>query len=170
MEVKDEYVNIRKMAINIEQIVYLLENIKGAEYIKDYKLKDIQNLDKIIKKCKRCGNDFIPNPNFKQHQRFCDIRCRNQSTRAHKYELKLDERQRPIDLLRKAIYERKYRAIRDNVDINIKEYKIILKKLTALVKVRWNMTEKEYNKRLSDLQYKYDQLVKCEKESIKNNG
>ena len=41
MEINEVYNNIKKWAENIEEIVYLSENLKGKEYIKNYKLKDI---------------------------------------------------------------------------------------------------------------------------------
>ena len=166
MEINEVYNNIKKWAENIEEIVYLSENLKGKEYIKDYKLKDIQCIDKLVRKCARCGKDFIPNPNFKKYQKYCDIHCRNQATRDNRYEIKLDERQRPVDLLRKTIYERKYRARRDGIEIDIAGYNSILRRLSTLVKSRWKMTKEEYEKQLSDLQYDYDTLVQKGKGSI----
>lgn len=166
MEINEVYNNIKKWSENIEEIVYLSENLKGKEYIKNYKLKDIQHIDKFVRKCERCGKDFIPNPNFKKYQKYCDIHCRNQATRINRYEIKLDERQRPVDLLRKTIYERKYRARRDNLEIDIAGYNLILKRLSTLVKSRWKMTKEEYEKQLTDLQYDYDTLVRKGKGSI----
>lgn len=163
MNIDKSYEVIINWANDIEQMLYLLD-IKGKQYIKDYKLKDIQQIDKIIRKCERCGKDFLPNPNFKVYQKYCDIHCRNKSTRDHRYDLKLDERQRPVDLLRKTIYERRYRARRDNITINEEGYEAILRKLTLLVKSRWKLSQDEFDKQMEDLQYEYDKLVKDGKE------
>ena len=158
MKNKEVCDSIKRWADNIEQIV-CLANIKGKEYITNYKVKDLFIIDELLRKCERCGNYFLPNPNFKQYQKYCDIHCRNKATKTHRYELKLDERQRPVDLLRKSIYERKYRARRDNVVIDVDSYNTILKKLSVLVKQRWNITETEYNNKIADLQYEYDTVV-----------
>lgn len=168
MKINEVYDNIEKWAYDIEQITYLI-NIKGKEYIQNYKLRDLQNISKLIKKCERCDKYFIPNPNLKHWQKYCDIKCRNQATRDNSYKIKLDTRQRPIDLLRKTIYERKYRARRDNIDIDLVSYNILLKKLTSLVKHRWSYTEAEFNNKFEDLQYEYITIVQRDRkgETIK---
>lgn len=150
--------NIKKLSINIEQIIYLAD-IKGKEYVKEYKLIDIQNIDKLLRKCDRCGEYFLPNPNYKKWQKYCDIHCRNLSTKEKRTEIKLDKRQRPIDLLRKSIYEREYRARRENIEIDTEAFSLLLKKLTVLVKQRWNISENEYNRKMTELQEEYDTIV-----------
>lgn len=162
MKIDKSYKVIINWADNIEQMLYLLD-IKGEQYIKDYKLKDIQQIDKLVRKCERCGKDFLPNPNFKTYQKYCDIHCRNKATRESRYNLNLDERQRPVDLLRKAIYERRYRARRDNIPINEEGYEVILRKLTKVVKSRWKLSQDEFDKQMEDLQYEYDKLVEAGK-------
>lgn len=163
MEMSNVYDNIIKWGVSIEQLIYLVEDIKGKEYIQNYKLKDIQHIDNIIKKCERCGKYFIPNPNFKKHQKFCDKRCRNQATRDHKYILNLDEKQRQVDLLRKSIYERKYRARRDDSNISMDKYDILLKKLKVLVKSRFDYSKDEYDNMMYEFYKEYNRIVKEDK-------
>lgn len=160
MELDEVLNNVKKWAINIEQLIYLTDNIKGKEHLKAYKLVDLQQLGTVIKKCERCDNYFIPNPNLKKWQKFCDIHCRNKAVSEGVYQRRLDARQKPIDLLRKSIYERKFRANRDNYEIDMVGYGILLKKLTTLSKTRWNMTDKEFKKKMDDLHYEYDTLVR----------
>ena len=158
MEIKQVVNSIKKWSDNIEQIIYLAD-IKGKEHIENYRLKDFQNIYKLMRKCERCGKEFLPHPNFKKWQKYCDIQCRNQATCINRYEIKLDDRQRPVDLLRKSIYERKYRARRDNISIDIDSFDILLKKLTVLVKQRWDLTEQDYNNKITDLYKDYKTIV-----------
>lgn len=153
---------IKEWSINIEQMIELSE-INGKDHIKEYKLKDIQQLDKIIKKCVRCGKYFIPNPNFKQHQIYCDKNCRNISIQQGVYTSKLDDKMRQIDLLRKTIYERKYRVNRDNLDVSLKEYNIILQELKRLSPQRNNISTNVFEEEMQKLREDYHTLVKRDK-------
>ena len=163
-ELNEVFNNVKKLSNNIEQLMYLTD-IKGKEYVKDYKLEDFQNIDKIVKICERCGKWFLPNFNFKQHQKYCDKYCRNEATNENRYKIKLDARQKPIDLLRKAIYETKYRIKRDKKQLDTQGLNAILKSLMILVKHRWEITEEEYNSRLSELQGKYETILQIGREN-----
>ena len=161
----DALSDVVKRAADIQQILSLT-NIKGANYLLEYKLIDFMQILSLVKKCPKCNEYFFPNPTTKRLQVYCGAICRNKATNENKYVKHLDEYQRPVDLLRKNIYERKYRARRDNLEIDIAGYNLILKRLSTLVKSRWKMTKEEYEKQLTDLQYDYDTLVQKGKGSI----
>jgi len=149
-------------ASEIEKLIFSTD-IKGKDYILEYKLIDLKQLQSIVRKCVRCGEYFIPNPNNKRQQVYCGAICRNQATRKNRYVYHLDEYQRPVDLLRKTIYERKYRAIRDGKYFNIDEYEVILKKLTLLLAKRNKIAKDEYFKEYDELYRQYEIAVKNQK-------
>lgn len=154
--------DIIKYATNIEQLIYFLD-VKGKDYAKDYKLDTLMNIKSVLKKCVRCGQYFLPNPNTLNHQIYCGIACRNQATRDIRYKYKLDEYQKPVDLLRKQIYERKYRANRDGKYFNQEDYNIILRKLSILLSKRNVISKNEFFKQYSDLYTEYREAVKKQK-------
>lgn len=158
-----DYVRIKELANEISNIIDGW-NLLGKENLIEYKFYDMQQLDKIIRKCNRCGKYFVPKLNNRNTQKFCDIECRNQSTNEHKFVLKLDKYQRPVDLLRKAMYERIYRAKRDNKKLACaKEYDEILLKLRQLVKKRKKISDKEYFKEFKELKKQYYEVTKSTK-------
>lgn len=163
-EMNEVFNNVKKISNSIEQLIYLTD-IKGKEYVKNYKLEDFQNIDKLAKICERCGKWFLPNFNFKQHQKYCDKYCRNEATNENRYKIKLDARQKPIDLLRKAIYETRYRAKRDGNQLDLQGLNAILKNLSILIKHRWELSEDEYRNRLSNLQEKYATILQIGREN-----
>lgn len=162
----NEIENIKQLA---EKIEYIISNtdIKCKGNIAEYKLSDLQNIDTVIKQCKSCKKYFIPSFYYKNHQQYCTVTCRDTQTTIKKYQSKLDERQRPIDLLRKTIYERKYRTIRDNKLYKEEDYNVLLLRLKALNKKRWELSEKEYNSTLEDVHINYLEIVAKEKGQLK---
>lgn len=147
---------------DIEQLIYLTE-LKGKDYILDYKLRDLRQIQSLIKKCVRCGEYFIPNPNTKRHQVYCGVICRNQATRINRYIYHLDEFQKPVDLLRKQIYERKYRANRDGKYFNLHDYEVILRKLSTLLSQRNKVSKEEYFTLYNLIYKEYEEAVKRQK-------
>ena len=158
MEVNEICTNIKKWAQDIEQYVYLLD-AKGVAHLKNYKLADLQEIDKYIKVCIRCGSTFVPNYNYRQWQIYCCKQCRDTATRDNKFILKLDKEQKAVDLLRKSIYERRYRAKRDNKAFNEQAFSILQKKLSILVKQRKTMKSKQFYNELDTLYDEYYRLT-----------
>lgn len=154
--------NIESTAKNLDQLI-ILTNIRGAENILDYKLKDVARVTKFLRKCQRCGEYFLPVYVNRSTQVFCGKGCRNYSTREHKFELHLDEYQRPLDLLRKNIYERKYRANRDNLKYNSAEFEMILKKISILLKTRKQVTREIYFDKVNKLYDEFYSVVEKDK-------
>lgn len=154
--------DVVKKSRDIEQLMYLI-NLNGIEHIRNYKLADLMRVQSVIKKCVRCGEYFLPNPNFLHHQVYCGIVCRNQASGENRAKYKLDEFQKPVDSLRKAIYERKYRALRDGKYYNAGDYDIILKKLSRLLAKRYKISKEEYFKQYNDLCVRYKEAVKKQK-------
>ena len=155
-----DYARIKELADEISNIINGW-NIIGKENLIEYRFYDMQCLDKIIRKCNRCGKQFVPKLNNRNTQKFCGIECRNQSTNEHKFVLKLDKYQRPVDLLRKSMYERIYRAKRDNKKLPCaKDYEKILFKLRMLIKKRGKISDKEYFKEFAELKKQYNEITK----------
>ena len=160
---REEIIQMIKQYADDMQKVINNTDINGNENMQIYTLDDLKHIDKYIKVCERCGKLFIPKVANRTSQKYCDKYCRNQATRTQRYEIKLDKRQRPVDLLRKTIYERKYRARRDNIPLDTTGYDIILKKLQQLVRRRWEISQKEYDTEMSQLHREYDSLVMAQK-------
>ena len=160
--------DVVKRATDIQQILSLT-NIKGANYLLEYKLIDFMQILSLVKKCPKCNEYFFPNPTTKRLQVYCGAICRNKATNENKYVKHLDEYQRPVDLLRKNIYERRYRAQRDGKYFNEADYQAVLKRLKALVKQKDLMSRDEYFNKLDDITKDYELAVKAQKYGYNNN-
>lgn len=151
---------IHELTDTIDTALGLLLRVNGKQNIKEYKYLDLLCLDKYIKTCARCGKQFIPNYNTRNIQIYCDINCRYEATSEKRYNYKLDKYHRPVDLLRKAIYERIYRANKLNKPIqNYDGLQEILKDLTALLKKRQLVTDEEYFKEFAQIKEQYNKLT-----------
>lgn len=158
----DALADVTKRATDIHQILNLT-NIKGENYLLEYKLIDLLQIQSLVKKCPKCGEYFFPNPTTKRLQVYCGAVCRNVATNEHKYVKHLDKYQRPVDLLRKNIYERRYRANRDDKYFNEADYLAVLRRLKVLVKEKKYMSDEEYFNKLDDITRDYETAVKIQK-------
>lgn len=134
------------------------QGVLHMENIIEYKYKDLFNLNKIVKVCPRCNKQFIPNYNSRNTQMYCGDDCRYNSTQETRKELHFDDRYRKIDNLRKLIYEKKYRARRDNKHISddmTDTYEVILLECKSLVKDRKKIKYYEFNQRYNTLMQLY---------------
>lgn len=147
--------NIKALTEEIIDEINKLD-LNNKEYLLEYKLNDLINLD--IKRCKTCGSYFIHRSTNKI-QKFCNDDCRYNSTKAVRREKVVNDlRFRRIDNLRKAIYERKYRAkIIQKPLNNLNELNSILEELKVLQKERLNMDLNEFNKAINTLRKRYKQ-------------
>ena len=146
---------------DIEQLIYLT-NLNGVEHIRNYKLADIMRIQSLIKKCVYCGEYFLPNSTAINRQVYCNIFCKNRDTNECRYK-NLDEFQKPVDALRKSIYERRYRAKKNNKYFNSSDYNLILKKLSRLLAKRNKISKEEYFKQYNELYLSYREAVKKQK-------
>ena len=129
-------------------------DVMNKENLYEYRYKDLQNMNAIIRRCARCNREFIPNMRMQNTQIYCGDDCRYNSTVTTRKVLKQDSRYKQIDNLRKLIYERQYRARKDNKpisDIENKVFKSILNDIKKLTKDRKCITEYEFNKRYNNL-------------------
>ena len=155
---------MNKQLLNIqiksEEIIKQIEqlDILNSNYLYEYKILELKNICSIIKECPRCKKYFIPAYSNIVNQIYCDKKCRNVITRQHRYEIKLDKYQKPVDMLRKTIYERRYRFRRDNITVDETPYVAILKKLTALRKLSKVIPEQEFFNKLNQLREEYIQI------------
>lgn len=134
------------------------QGVLHMENIIEYKYKDLFNLSKVVKVCPRCNKQFIPNYNSRNTQMYCGDDCRYNSTQETRKELHFDDRYRKIDNLRKLIYEKKYRARRDNKHISddmTDTYEVILLECKSLVKDRKKIKYYEFNQRYNTLMQLY---------------
>lgn len=152
----DDIVNkIKEHANNIITEIEKIE-LNNKEYLLQYKLEDILTLE--IRKCQTCGSSFIYHPT-NAFQKFCGDKCRYYSTKSkRKSRVSNDTKFRKIDNLRKAIYERKYRARVINKPLHyIEELDRILEELKILQKERKNLDLKTFNQRINILRTEYKQ-------------
>lgn len=147
--------NIKALTDDIMKEINKLE-LNNKEYLLKYKLEDLIDLD--IRKCQTCGSYFIHHPT-NGIQKFCNDACRYKSTKSiRRNKVSTDLRFRKIDNLRKAIYERKYRAkIIQKPLNNLNELNNILDELKILQKQRLNMDMNEFNKAINTLRKRYKQ-------------
>lgn len=134
------------------------QGVLFVENIIEYKYKDLFNLEKIVKVCPRCNKQFIPSYNCRNVQQFCGDDCRYNSTQDTRKVMKQDGRYKKIDNLRKLIYEKKYRARRDNKNLNednLDTYEVILLECKSLVKDRKKIQYYEFNQRYNTLMQLY---------------
>lgn len=151
---------IKEMASTVNVAIDRL-NIQGAENLIKYSCADLMHLEDFIHECSRCGMNFISKRSFKTAQIFCSADCRYNSTRADRKDKRMDKYERPVDLLRKTIYERMYRARRDGIDMpNADEIRLILTQLKVLRRKRNKMEYGEYLQQCVLLRDKYKTLIK----------
>lgn len=134
------------------------QGVLHMENIIEYKYKDLFNVKNIVKVCPRCGKVFVPNYNSRNTQIYCGDDCRYNSTQDTRKELYFDDRYRKIDNLRKLIYEKKYRAKRDNKQLTSdveKGFEQILGGCKRLTKDRKKITLYEFTKRYDKLMQQY---------------
>lgn len=144
--------SIKAINILLNGVNKHIQNIEAInkQNIYDYKYKDLLDVEQILKVCPRCMKVFVPAYNSKNTQIYCSDDCRYNSTQDTRKELKRDRRYDKIDNLRKLIYERKYRARRDNKNIkenDLENFEIILLECKSLVKDRKKIPYYEFNKR-----------------------
>lgn len=136
-------------------------DIQGKENFDYYYYKDIAEIDKLVKTCKRCGKQFFPSINFKHHQKFCNDACRYYTTLDTAKKKRLDYKERQIDLLRKTIYQYRYQCNRDNITLSKTELKTIdyiLNQLKTLRQNRENYTRKELANKVDELKTIYHNI------------
>ena len=121
-----------------------------------YRLDDLINLE--LKECLNCHRLFLPDM-YNNNQKFCSRDCLYRSTKAtRKYKVSNDLQFRQIDNLRKAIYEKRYRAKISKKELYCEDiYNGILENLSELKKVRHNMTKSEFDKSFNELKMIYKQ-------------
>lgn len=145
----------------IDELQFQINNLdlNNKEYLYNYKIKDLVDLQ--LCNCERCGKQFIPM--YKHNaQRFCNDNCRYGSTKStRRYKVSNDIRFRKIDNLRKAIYERRYRAKITNKILPFdNELELILLDLKSLLKNRNTMTLKQFNSNIDELRIRYKQAFR----------
>lgn len=148
---------IKLLATGIEKHIDSLDLDKSYN-LYEYRLKDFLQLDTVIRKCTRCGKLFVPKLGSIGIQQYCSDDCRYNSTLETRKIIKQDEKYHKIDSLRKLIYEKKYRAKRDNKPLkeNISiAYEEILKDLKHLTRIRNKIPTKQFNKEYDILYAKY---------------
>lgn len=142
----------------IDKLIIQINNldINNKHYLYKYRLDEFKNLQ--LCKCKRCNSYFIP-MHRNNNQSFCNDHCRYGSTKSTRsYKISNDIRFRKIDNLRKAIYERKYRAKITNKKLPYKaELNLILLELKTLLKNKDELSLKEFNLVIKSLRDRYKQ-------------
>lgn len=145
----------------LDKITNQISNLElnNKNYLYHYKIGDLKNLQ--LCKCERCGKQFVPMYR-NNHQKFCNDKCRYGSTKStRRYKVSNDVRFRKIDNLRKAIYERRYRAKVSNKKLpHNKELDLILIDLKTLLKEKDNMSLKEFNNNINELRIRYKQAFR----------
>lgn len=150
---------------NIQTIYKLRDQIKteldkmdisNKDRLLKYRLDDLINLE--LKECLNCHRLFLPDM-YNNNQKFCSHDCLYRSTKAtRKYKVSNDLQFRQIDNLRKAIYEKRYRAKISKKELSCEDiYNGILENLSELKKVRHNMTKSEFDKSFNELKMVYKQ-------------
>ena len=164
------YSNIQTIYELRDQIKIELDkiDISNKERLLKYRLDDLVNLE--LKKCPTCNSLFLPDM-YNNSQKFCSHDCLYRSTKAtRKYKISNDIQFRQIDNLRKAIYERKYRAKIINKELACENlYNDILEGLTELKKVRHNMSKKEFNESFNEYKEIYKQAKTLDFKSLNMN-
>ena len=145
-------------AVDIEQILKLT-NMKGIQYLPDYKLDDLKKIQSLVRKCVICHEYYLPNPVTKRLQVYCSPKCRNTVIKSSSVS-NLDKYKRPLDLIRKNIYIRRYRAQKDNKYFNEAEYSAILKRIQVLLKNQKYLSDDEYFKQIDDITDAYELAIK----------
>ena len=149
---------IKQIATELKQAFEDL-GVENPHNLNEYHYKDLIHIDEYIKTCKRCGKYFFPSLNGKVHQKFCGDACRyNTTLETAKKKKKMDYKYRQIDLLRKVIYEYRYRCLRDNIKWSLNEritFERILVELTQLRKDKDNYGKREFDKIITELKTQY---------------
>lgn len=145
----------------VDKLINQISNLElnNKDYLYHYRINDLKNLQ--LCKCNRCGKQFVPMYR-NNNQKFCNDNCRYGSTKSvRRYKVSNDVRFRKIDNLRKAIYERRYRAKVCNKRLPYnKELDLILIDLKDLLKEKDNMSLKEFNNNINNLRIRYKQAFK----------
>jgi len=148
---------LKELMKNVRDYVESLD-IQGKENFDYYYYKDIAEIDKLIKRCERCGKYFFPSIHFKNHQKFCGDECRYSTTLFKAKRKRLDYKERQIDLLRKTIYQYRYQCNRDGIKWSKQEtktYDYVLEQLKILRQNRDNLTRGELSLKVSELRTLY---------------
>lgn len=160
MEIEKKSNCIRTLMNKINECVNDLnkDGILYIENIIEYKYKDLFNIEKIIRECHRCNKKFIPKYNTRNTQIYCCDDCRYNSTQETRKVIKQDGRYKKIDRLRKLIYEKRYRANKENKPLKEsieQEYINILMDCRHLSTKRKHLTQYEFNKTYDELMRRY---------------
>lgn len=152
---------INKLSTEIINEVNKIE-LNNKEYLLEYKLKDL--IDLQIRECISCGKMFIYHPT-NTNQKYCGDNCRYHSTKStRKKHVTQDAKFRKIDNLRKAIYERRYRAKIINRSLSYDNTLIeILEELKILQKTRHSLDLKTFNQKINELKIQYKQAYRMNK-------
>lgn len=157
MELNSSIKAIQVLVAGIDNHISNLD-VETKDNLLEYKYKDLYNIESLVRVCPRCNKVFIPRYVTKSSQQYCTDDCRYNSTQATRKVLKQDARYKKIDNLRKLIYERKYRARRDNIPLtqNINNiFEGILDELKSLTSKRKYLSEQEFDKIYNELHTRY---------------
>lgn len=154
----EELNEIKRLTTELKQKVDSLD-VQDKHNFNEYRYIDMVHLEDYIRPCKRCGKYFFPKLNGKHHQKFCGDACRyNTTLETAKRIKKMDYKYRQIDLLRKVIYEYRYRCNRDCIKWSLEEkvvYERILVELSHLRRHRNDYNKREFDKIIGNLKSQY---------------
>lgn len=162
MEENNSIKAIKILATGIENHITSLD-IETGKNLLEYRLKDFLDIENIIKPCARCDRLFVPKFVSVGKQIYCGDDCRYNSTATNRKQIKQDNRYKKIDNLRKLIYERKYRAKKDNKEIpqtRLDVYNQILIGLKDLTRKRKHITLSQFNSKYNEIYTKYRYISK----------
>ena len=155
---EEQIKHIKHLGKALKQTIEAMD-IQDKHNLYEYHYEDLTHLEDFIRPCKRCGKYYFPKLNGKNHQKFCGDACRyNTTLETAKKKKKLDYKYRQIDLLRKVIYEYRYRCQRDNIKWTLEEkitYERILVELTNLRQHKDEYNKRDFDKVINVLKSQY---------------
>ena len=113
---------MNKLKEQVKQLINIVDNmeIQGKNNLINYKLKNILSNEVPTKVCERCGKPFIP-PYNSLCQKYCCDDCRYNSAKQNRKYTTNNTVTRPIEMLAKRIYQKRYYCKQHNIKLPNKD-------------------------------------------------